>query len=141
MIEALVVTLMAWIAAHSGLPVPAVPPAYAVQALADGPPAPGRDLHLPALVDDGAPIVLPRGWRADDAIDQSILLHALVHAMQARSGAPYPCSGEREAVAYRLQIAWLEARGINFFEAFDLDPKFVALLQRCTRDFDTAAHR
>ena len=54
-------------------------------------------------------LVLP--WRASDARDVSTLLHQLLHDIQF-SSHPWPCKGQAEWEAYKLQEAWLAERGL-----------------------------
>jgi hypothetical protein len=48
----------------------------------------------------------------DNLIDQSILLHELVHHMQVINAAPIECREAQEALAYRLQVVWLREHGV-----------------------------
>ena len=48
-------------------------------------------------------------------MDQSFVVHELVHALQFQTGAAgsEPCVGALEADAYRVQAAYLEAEGLS----------------------------
>ena len=49
----------------------------------------------------------------NDPIDQSVLLHALLHHVQASARVPHRGHGTGEAEAYRLQALWLSQQGIE----------------------------
>lgn len=51
-------------------------------------------------------------------LDQSILLHELVHHMQVINDAAFDCREETERQAYRLQAQWLSEHGIVHPYAF-----------------------
>ncbi len=68
-------------------------------------------------------LVLP--WRASDARDVSTLLHDIQF-----SSHPWPCKGQAEWEAYKLQEAWLAERGL----ASGFDWPQIFLLSRCPRD-------
>jgi hypothetical protein len=58
-------------------------------------------------------IYLADGWNKDDLVDQSILVHELVHHFQIEDHVQFPCWGRYEAQAYELQIQWLRAQGVK----------------------------
>jgi hypothetical protein len=58
-------------------------------------------------------IFLASTWRKDDVLDQSILLHELVHHLQMENHVQFECWGRYEAQAYELQIRWLSTQGIE----------------------------
>jgi len=58
-------------------------------------------------------IYLADGWNKDDLVDQSILVHELVHHFQIEDHIQFACWGRYEAQAYELQIQWLRAQGIK----------------------------
>ena len=62
-----------------------------------------RDQHILFLADELA---------LDNLLDQSILLHELVHHMQISNNVEFHCREETERQAYRLQIDWLREHGI-----------------------------
>jgi hypothetical protein len=49
----------------------------------------------------------------DDLVDQSILVHELVHHLQIEDNIQFPCWGRYEAQAYELQIQWLRTQGVK----------------------------
>jgi hypothetical protein len=48
----------------------------------------------------------------DNLVDQSILLHELVHHMQVVNTVPSACREAAEGQAYRLQVMWLAEHGV-----------------------------
>jgi hypothetical protein len=58
-------------------------------------------------------IYLATSWKKDDLIDQSILVHELVHHLQMENHIQFECWGRYEAQAYELQIRWLRSQGIE----------------------------
>lgn len=62
-----------------------------------------RDQHILFLADALA---------LDNLLDQSILLHELVHHMQVGNNVEFDCREETERQAYRLQVEWLREHGV-----------------------------
>lgn len=62
-----------------------------------------RDQHILFLAEELA---------LDNLLDQSILLHELVHHMQIANTVEFVCREEAERQAYRLQIDWLREHGV-----------------------------
>jgi hypothetical protein len=58
-------------------------------------------------------IFLASTWKKDDILDQSILVHELVHHLQMENHIQLECWGRYEARAYELQIQWLRGQGID----------------------------
>ena len=58
-------------------------------------------------------IYLADSWNKDDLVDQSILVHELVHHLQIENHIQFVCWGRYEAQAYELQIQWLHTQGIK----------------------------
>jgi hypothetical protein len=58
-------------------------------------------------------IYLVDSWNKDDLIDQSILVHELVHHLEIEDHIQFACWGRYEAQAYELQIQWLRTQGVN----------------------------
>jgi hypothetical protein len=131
MLDELMVSLMAWIAVTTDLPV-IDPPELMVGATAVRPSLSPLAPHLLALYDeDTSCILLARDWDEADPIDRSVLLHALLHHVQAAAAAQR-CDGVREAEAYRLQALWLSQQGIDFYQAFGASPTLLARLGLCS---------
>lgn len=86
----------------------------------------GKPLHfgnrLAGVYDDVAEqICLAKPWDINNARDQSVLLHELIHFVQFRSKGWF-CPQKTEWQAYKLQEAWMSERGLepNFNWAFIL---------------------
>jgi len=58
-------------------------------------------------------IYLAENWNKDDLVDQSILVHELVHHLQIEDNIQFECWGRYEAQAYELQIQWLRNQGVK----------------------------
>jgi hypothetical protein len=58
-------------------------------------------------------IYLADSWNKDDLVDQSILVHELVHHLQIEDQIRFACWGRYEAQAYELQIQWLRTQGVK----------------------------
>jgi hypothetical protein len=58
-------------------------------------------------------IYLADSWNKDDPVDQSILVHELVHHLQIEDHIQFACWGRYEAQAYELQIQWLRTQGVK----------------------------
>ena len=58
-------------------------------------------------------IYLADAWNKDDLVDQSILVHELVHHLQIENHIQFACWGRYEAQAYELQVQWLRTRGVK----------------------------
>ena len=58
-------------------------------------------------------IYLADSWNKDDLVDQSILVHELVHHLQIENKVQFGCWERYEAQAYELQIQWLRTRGVT----------------------------
>lgn len=141
-VAALMRELIAYAVEVTGLPpaptlpriVPVPPRSLAAVRDAAGAAMPGtRRPELRALYLDGT-IWLPKDWRPEDDGDRAVLLHELVHHMQAEAGVHYPCRGAREKPAYAAQRAWLEARGHDALAVMRMNPLFYALITRCLEE-------
>jgi hypothetical protein len=58
-------------------------------------------------------IYLADSWNKDDLVDQSVLVHELVHHLQIEDHIKLACWGRYEAQAYELQILWLRIQGVK----------------------------
>lgn len=58
-------------------------------------------------------IYLADSWNKDNVVDQSILVHELVHHLQIEDHIQFACWGRYEAQAYELQIQWLRSQGVK----------------------------
>ena len=75
-------------------------------------------------------ILLPRGWSGATPREQSMLVHEMVHHLQATAGLHYACPNEREKLAYAAQDAWLRRSGTTIEREFGIDG--LSLLVRTT---------
>jgi hypothetical protein len=138
--DGLVVALMTWISASSGLPMPDSPPTIvrvsaremARRARPEGSVETEAASPYLALYHAGsATVLLRRDWDRAGLRDRSILVHELVHHLQAHAARSYPCRGAREREAYRLQAAWLDERGADLFEVMGMNALVYSAVTRC----------
>jgi hypothetical protein len=140
-LEALGRAVGAFVAAEleAPLPLPRLPAIgfadeEAMRALRYGGAAPPPALELVALYDDeGGRIVLPAGWTGATPAEISILVHEMVHHVQAEEGRSYACAGAREAEAYEVQARWLGHFGETLEGAFGIDAMTLLVLGGCLR--------
>lgn len=86
-----------------------------------------------ALYDEATgTIYLSDGWSGSSPAELSILVHELVHHMQAMAGHRFACPAARERLAYDAQDAWLALFGEDLQSAFDLDPAMLLVGTVCT---------
>ncbi len=138
--ESFVLGLMVWISSVSGLPlsedtpeITRVEPAE-IARLANGPGVADPDVESGylALYHAGSGTVLLRSdWDRQSLRDRSILVHELVHHLQAAAGRDYVCRGAMEREAYDIQAAWLEARGAELLEVMNMNGLFLYAVTRC----------
>jgi hypothetical protein len=83
---------------------------------------------------DSATIYLRDEWNATDLESQAILLHELVHHMQAFNGVPHDCRAELEPQAFRLTARWLEEQGVEDGYAFLNTDEFTVVAMAQCRD-------
>ncbi len=79
---------------------------------------------------DARLMTLPVTWSSTNPEDLSILIHEMVHHLQAEKwpgGKDAPCHGDREAAAYEAQRLFLESLGI----VWDMDPMTLVMLTQC----------
>lgn len=81
-----------------------------------------------AYADPGV-VHLDPHWRQDKLMDQSILLHELVHIAQFSAGVQFQCLAERERLAYAVQAVFLAQHGVDFWK--DHPPTWLAKLEEC----------
>lgn len=86
-----------------------------------------------AVYDESAQtIYLSDGWTGRTPADLSILVHEMVHHLQSAANMPFACPGEREALAYHAQNAWLGLFGETLESAFGIDPATLLVGTVCT---------
>jgi hypothetical protein len=116
--EALISGFLIWICLQIGCEPPP-PPAInwvSQQALAErfyGAKPPTQAYVCGLYDDETQTIFLPDECCPDDLLNQSTLLHELVHHVQEATGMVYPCSAARERLAYELQAQWLQENGVE----------------------------
>lgn len=137
--EKLMLGLMAFAAAHTGLPM-----ADELPDVVQKPPERLWGIFMPDAEYDpegrsvsglydhrSGTIYLPDQWAADDVRDVSILLHELVHHLQHEAGVTYQCRGAMEAPAYAAQFAFIEAAGKDPFELLEMNGLFLLMVTTC----------
>jgi hypothetical protein len=134
----LVAALMAWIVAHSSLGVAPAPniqfvPKQAMSRLYRSAANEANFYQVEAFyLPPTATIYLPQAWRADDLRDRSVLVHELVHHLQAANGVKVGCPAALERQAYASQVDWLREQGIaDPYDFAGLDILTVILAGSC----------
>lgn len=128
-----------WLSANFDLPPAAKAPVLATlpasklveirYGLASGV-APG---DVVAAYDDASrTIFFQDGWSGYSPEELSVLVHEMVHHLQASADMRFACPGEREVLAYRAQDAWLRLFGTNLENAFHIDRGTVLIATTCT---------
>ena len=70
--------------------------------------------------------------RYDNIVQNSVVVHELVHHMQFAANIPYRCFGELEKVAYETQDAYLIENGReDMFAELNLSPLYLMMLFSC----------
>lgn len=146
---ALVVALMVWASAYTGLPLPSTVPNILFEDACEIQRIYADDPDLECAGEDQFRVVatynmvtktmyLPDTWSPADLIHVSNLLHELVHHLQAEAGilpTEVECVGrDIEWPAYKTQIAFLEATGLSgpaVVDAMGLNDLTLVLLTSC----------
>ena len=81
--------------------------------------------------DDTQTIYLREDWTGKTPGELSILVHEIVHHLQAVGGINFECLQEREELAYKVQERWLGLFGHSLQSDFGLDPFSVFLKSKC----------
>jgi hypothetical protein len=128
-----------WLATNFGLPSTAEPPALGtlpgaeLVAMRYGPATSVPPDAVVAVYDETRRIIyLTEGWTGHTPAELSVLVHEMVHHLQAAAGMRFACPGEREALAYRAQDAWLNLFGTNLESAFGIDAATLLVGTVCT---------
>lgn len=110
----------------AGLRVDLAGPGHAVDAATGPGPGDGAGDDIVAFyVARSATIYLPAGWTGASAVEMSVLVHEMVHHMEAvMTGGG---AGD-ERLAYLLQDRWLQAHGSSLEQSFGIDPFSRAML-------------
>lgn len=122
--DALLIAIMTWISAVSGLPNTDVLPAVEFRTAEeihymDFPDIPyDPDSNLPQTIASyvSGTIYLREGWTPTDPVELGILVHETTHHLQFVAATSYRCRAEQEKVAYDAQVAFLESMGIDPFD-------------------------
>lgn len=139
-LAALAASVAAWAAEAGGLPVPAVLPEVrkisraAMTVLHYGPEmaASGAVVPVEALYDRAnARILLAEDWTGASPRAVSVLVHEMVHHLEASAGVVPDCPAAGEARAYAVQQAWLEGFGSDLRQTFGIDEVTLQLITHC----------
>jgi hypothetical protein len=130
------VALMVWASQATGLPFPHSLPNVTFQsaielceAYAD---VCDENISILGAYDDFTDTIhLRRVWNTQNLAHTSTLLHELVHYMQDKADATYPCPQEREAEAYEAEIKWWKAMGLDYFDVLQRDRPYHMLITTC----------
>jgi hypothetical protein len=76
-------------------------------------------------------IYLPEGWTAKSPAEVSVLVHEMVHHLQAVAAAKFECPAAREKLAYAAQNAWLKLFGSDLEQQFEIDPMTLLVRTNC----------
>jgi hypothetical protein len=91
--------------------------------------APGEVVAV--YLDDESAIYLTEEWTGQTPVDLSVVVHEMVHHMQAGAGMRFACPGAREEPAYRAQATWLALFGEDLESAFGIDAMTLMLHTTC----------
>ncbi|WP_230787138.1 DUF6647 family protein [Aurantimonas coralicida] len=128
-----------WLTANFDLPSEAETPALVTAPEAElvamryGPRATVEPGVVAAVYDDARrTIYLSESWTGQTPAELSVLVHEMVHHLQAAADMRFACPGEREAVAYHAQNAWLGLFGESLESAFGIDATTLLVSTTCT---------
>ena len=76
-------------------------------------------------------IFLPDDWIGKSPVDQSVLVHEMVHHLQNLANLKFECPMAREKVAYLAQDKWLGRFGMSLENDFDVDMFTVVISSAC----------
>jgi len=132
-------TIGLWLAATFDLPATTVVPdlvrlpASDLVAMRYGASATVAPGEIVALYDDARrTIYLAEGWTGQSPAELSVLAHEMVHHLQSEADLRFACPGEREALAYRAQDAWLRLFGTDLERSFGIDAATLLVATVCT---------
>lgn len=135
----LIDTIELWLVANFDLEPAAVPPDLARVApsklveIRYGPASqvsPGQVLG--AYDETDRIIYLTESWNGRTPEELSVLVHEMVHHLQASNDMRFACPGEREGLAYRAQDDWLRLFGMDLKSAFGIDAATLLVATACT---------
>lgn len=138
-LEALLRAVTVWVASELELPVPATLPAVVFTSprsmveMRYGMAA-NDQLRVTALYHARTQrIFLADDWTGETQKELSVLVHEMVHHVEAQAGVQFSCPNQRERSAYRLQEHWLAQFGIDFLRTFNTDRGRLARNTSCYR--------
>jgi len=76
-------------------------------------------------------IFLPDDWIGTSPVDQSVLVHEMVHHIQNLAELKFECPMAREKLAYLAQDKWLGRFGTSLEREFDVDMFTVLISSAC----------
>lgn len=76
-------------------------------------------------------IYLRNDWDSRRPADVSVLVHELVHFLQATTHQEFECPAAREAAAYAAQQRWLHLYGSDLQREFGIDAMTLKLRTAC----------
>ena len=76
-------------------------------------------------------IYLRDDWTGRTPAELSVLIHEMVHHLQAVGKLRFACPQEREQLAYQAQQRWLGLFGRDLEGEFEIDPFTLFVLTRC----------
>jgi hypothetical protein len=135
----LIDTIALWLAANFDLPSPVeaplliTVPAAELVAIRYGSGTTVPPGEIVATYDDARrTIYLSEGWTGRTPAELSVLVHEMVHHLQSEADMRFACPGEREAVAYRAQDAWLGLFSMDLESTFGIDAATLLVATACT---------
>jgi hypothetical protein len=91
-----------------------------------------RQRQVVALYDNTSKtIFLPDDWIGTLPVDQSVLVHEMVHHIQNLAELKFECPMAREKLAYLAQDKWLGRFGMSLEREFDVDMFTVLISSAC----------
>jgi hypothetical protein len=94
--------------------------------------SPEKGRKVVAVYDEGnRTIMLPQDWSGGTPAELSILLHELVHHLQAAAGLKYECPAMREQLAYSAQEKWLGLFNRSLASEFGIDEFTLKIATSC----------
>jgi hypothetical protein len=137
-LDILLDTIAIWLARNFDLPLPDTPPRLALAPAATlvtlryGPGSAAAPGEVAAVyLDAESAIYLADDWTGRTPADLSVLVHEMVHHLQADAGMRFACPGAREEPAYHAQDAWLALFGESLESAFEIDAMTLMLRTTC----------
>ncbi|MFC6489342.1 DUF6647 family protein [Nitratireductor sp. GCM10026969] len=132
-------TIELWLVANFGLtPASEVPdlvtaPASRLVEIRYGSASQVSPGEVVAAYDEASRIIyFTEGWTGRTPAQLSVLVHEMVHHLQASADMRFACPAEREVLAYRAQDAWLQLFGMDLESTFGIDPAMLLVATVCT---------